>query len=154
MLEELGLGKAAAVEVPGAFEDACKECFFESADGDEVDAECLFEVGEGGFEAEGDDESTGCEGVAGGVEGGCGFALVGAGSGGVLGVRVVGEGLGGCGHLGRICVLLPDSPMAFVNGLLRKRQSLDKTHLRLQVTGKVVPRGKSAYLPLDRFQPT
>ena len=62
-LEELGLGEAASVEVPGAFEDAGEEEIFESADGDEVDAEFLFEVGEGGFEAEGDDESSGC-GVA------------------------------------------------------------------------------------------
>ena len=84
MLEELGLGEAAAVEVPGALEDAGEEEIFESADGDEVDAEFLFEVGEGGFEAEGNDESSGCEAVAGGVEGGGGFAFVGAGSGGVL----------------------------------------------------------------------
>ena len=80
-VEELGFGEAAAFEVPGGFEDPLEEDFLEGAAGVEFQAEVGFQGFKGGFEAEGDDESTGGELVAYGVIGGFGFSFNGFGTG-------------------------------------------------------------------------
>ena len=50
MFEELGLGEAAAFEVPAAFENAFEEHFFEFAFGVDVEAESGFKGFKGGLE--------------------------------------------------------------------------------------------------------
>jgi len=62
-------------EVPTAFEDALEDDLFQAAVRAEVEAERGFAIGEGGFQAEGDDESAGGEPVADGVGGADGFAV-------------------------------------------------------------------------------
>ena len=78
---ELRFGEAAAVQVPGGFEDAFEDGFLQGTSWDEASAELVFEIGEGGFLAGEDDESAGCEAVAEGVLGGCGFSCFGEGAG-------------------------------------------------------------------------
>ena len=74
-------GLAAALEVPGALEDALEDEFLEGSVGDEEVAEAGFEFGEFFLLAFEDDEAAGGESVAEVVLRGGGFSFVGSRAG-------------------------------------------------------------------------